>query len=57
MNKFYKYRYLTNNTNTRLCDITWPPGQEQPRTLVAFNEIKGKWTYPKPGFIQWKNEI
>lgn len=37
-------------------DITWPISGSQPKTLVPFNEIKGKWTYPKPGFIQWKNE-
>ncbi len=24
--------------------------------LIAFNEIKGHWTYPKKGFIQWKND-
>ena len=38
-------------------DIFWPYGTGPPKTLVPFNEIKGKWTYPKPGFIQWKNEV
>ena len=38
-------------------DITWPSSGGPPKTLVPFNEIKGKWTYPKPGFIQWKNEV
>ena len=43
------YHYMT--------DLTWPGRTGPPKNLVPFNEIKGKWTYPKPGFIQWKNEV
>jgi len=34
--------FLTNRATTR--DITFP------------YERKGTWTYPKPGFIQWRND-
>ena len=26
------------------------------RDIIFPYERKGKWTYPKPGFIQWKND-
>jgi len=52
-----RVRYTSNDYNRRVYEISWPRGTEAPKTLVPFNEIKGKWTYPKPGFIQWKNEV
>jgi len=27
------------------------------RDIIFPYERKGGWTYPKPGFIQWKNEV
>ena len=50
-------RYTSNDYNRRVYEISWPGGTGPPKNLVPFNEIKGKWTYPKPGFIQWKNEV
>lgn len=39
-----------------MASITWGKEQPEPNNLIPFNEIKGKWTYPKKGFIQWKKE-
>ena len=47
-NKNYNYSFL------RPAIINYH--KDMPLTLIPFNEIKGKWTYPKPGFIQWKND-
>ena len=39
----------------RMVDLTWG-NNPRPRNLIAFNEPKGRWTYPKKGFIQWKKD-
>jgi len=38
----------------RMSDINWGENGNCPTILIAFNEIKGQWTYPKKGKIQWK---
>ncbi len=39
----------------RMTDFTFV-AIDRVHNLIAFNEIKGHWVYPKKGFIQWKNE-
>ena len=37
----------------RMYDLSWGRGAP-PIILICKDEIKGHWTYPKKGFIQWK---
>ena len=46
---------MVGNHNMLMTDLTWT-SKACPKNLIAFNEIKGQWTYPKKGFIQWKKK-
>ena len=40
----------------RMSDFTWGQLNDCPVNLIHPYPIKGQWTYPKKGFIQWKTE-
>ncbi len=44
---------MTEVKHMPLRDFYWIK-ETKPINLIAFNETKGQWTYPKKGFIQWK---
>jgi len=49
---------IPDNTwnNMRMADFSWGSEPNIPKNLIHPFPIKGKWTYPKKGFIQWKTE-
>ncbi len=48
-----KKEYMQMNEAYLTRDFTWGSAGGPPKNLVAHTEIKGQWTYPKKGFIQW----
>ena len=40
----------------RMVDFNWGSYGDIPNNLIHPFPIKGQWTYPKKGFIQWKVE-
>lgn len=48
--------WAPNTDISRVADFKWGEKENRPRYLIAFNEPKGQWTYPKKGFIQWKKQ-
>jgi len=47
----------STSADSYLYDFSWSTGK-RPTVLYIpegyYKEIKGQWTYPKKGFIQWK---
>jgi len=49
---------IGNNTwnSMRMSDFSWGSESNIPKNLIHPFPIKGHWTFPKRGFIQWKLE-